>query len=159
MSKKTSFFIAMTVCGLFAISFMADSCSTSQSSFNNQQTAINKWGQPGNSITNFYEYQQLQAIYALRDNPKLIMNAYLYSDVTGKLSCLGRVKGFGIPYGTELSPPSDGTQPVPEPNSLYPSQSTNADWIQLIGPDGRVHITFVEPNLVITDLTLPCVPL
>lgn len=159
MNKKASFFIAVTVCGLFAISFMADSCSPSQSSFNNQQTAINKWGQPGNSITNFYEYQQLQAIYALRDNPKLIMNAYLYSDMTGKLSCLGRVKGFGIPYGTELSPPSDGTQPVPEPNSLYPSQSTNADWIQLIGQDGKVHITFVEPNLVITDLTLPCVPL
>ena len=146
---------------LVSIAFMAAGCTdASQSSFNGQQSAMDKWGQPGNGITNFYEYQQVQEIYALRDNPKLILNAYLFSELTGQLTCLGQVKGFGIPYGTQMSPPTNGTQPVPEPNSLYPSQNTQADWVQLIDPQtGKVSIAFVEPNLLITSEELPCKPL
>ena len=132
----------------------------SQSSLNGQQTAIQKWGQPGTGITNFYEYQQLQQIYQLRDNPQLVLNAYLYSEITGQLTCLGKVKGFGIPYGTQISPPYSGSTAVPEPNSLYPSSSTNADWVQLIDPKtGKVTVAFVEPNLIITAQDLPCKPL
>lgn len=156
ISVKT-ILIPLILC-LVAIAFMAAGCTDpSQSSINGQQTAIQKWGQPGNGITTFYEYQQMQAIYTLRDNPQLILNAYLYSQQTGQLTCLGKVKGFGIPYGTQMSPPSNGTQPVPEPNSLYPSQNTNADWVQLIDPTtGKVTIAFVEPELLITSQSLPC---
>ena len=151
----------MVIVPICIVLFTAGGCTDpSQSSTNGQQTAMQKWGQPGQGVTNFYEYQQMQHIYQMRDNPNLVLNAYLYSEITGSLSCLGKVKGFGVPYGTQESPPNDGTQPVPEPNGLYPSQGTNADWIQLIDPvTGKTHITFVEPNLVITDMTLPCKPL
>lgn len=143
-----------------ALPLIAASCTDpAQSSYDGQQTAINKWGQPGNGITTYYEYEQMQEIYKLRDDPKLILNAYLFSQQTGQLTCLGKVEGFGVPYGTQESPPSSGTQAVPEPNALYPSQDTSADWIQLIGPDGKPHVTFAEPDLIITDQTLACKPL
>lgn len=142
---------------ILVILLTASSCDSQTSASNqNATTAGQKWGNSPN-ITNYYEYEQMIQIYEARDNPKLVLNAYLYDSMTNSLACLGKVKGFGIPYGTEMSPPQAGTQgSVPEPNGLYPSQSTNADWVLLIGPDGKTHLTFVEPNLIITDMTLPC---
>lgn len=151
--------VVVPILALMALFFIVSCTDASQSSFAGQQTAIDKWGQPGAGITNFYEYKQMQDIYTARDNPNLVLYAYLYSQVNGQLTCLGKVLGFGVPYGTQMSPPTNGTQPVPEPNSLYPSASTNADWIRLLGPDGKPHITFAEPDLIITDLVLPCTPL
>lgn len=161
LNKQISLRTLVLFLSLILVPFLVMSCTDpSQSSTNGQQTAMQKWGQPGQGITNYYEYQQMQQIYQMRDNPNLVLNAYLYSEITGNLSCLGRVKGFGVPYGTQQSPPTNGTQPVPEPNGLYPSQVTNADWVQLIDPvTGKVYITFVEPNLIITQVTLPCKPL
>jgi len=145
---------------LVAIAFMADACSNQTTNSNNSaQNATNKWGYV--NLTNYYEYEQMKEIYQERDNTKLVLNAYLFSQVTGKLTCLGEVKGFGIPYGTQISPPNDPSQgSVPEPNGLYPSSSTNADWVQLIDPKtGQVSIAFVEPDLVITSQSLPCLSL
>lgn len=157
-SKK---FLLVPVLLIVAIAFMADSCSNQTSaSINAAAAASTKWGLSPN-ITNYYEYLQLKQIYEARDNPTLIMNAYLQS-IDGSLRCLGKVKGFGVPYGTEWSQPNAGSSSgsIPEPNGLYPSQSTNADWIQLIDPvTGKVTITFAEPNLIITAATLPCKPL
>lgn len=152
--------IALVVCVFVFIGIFAGSCdSQTTASNNNADAAAQKWGSSPN-ITNYYEYLQLKQIYEARDNPNLVLNAYLAA-MDGSLRCFGRVKGFGVPYGTEWSPPSSGTQgSVPEPNALYPSQSTSADWVQLIDPaTGKVTITFVEPNLVITAATLPCKPL
>ena len=123
---------------------------------NNADTAAQKWG-AGPKITNYYEYQQLLEIYELRDNPNLIMNAYVMTN-TGDLKCLGKVQGFGVPYGTQQSPPNAGSTAVPEPNALYPSQNTAADWVRIIGPDGKSHISMIEPNMIITDLTYHCTP-
>ena len=146
---------------IVCIAFMADSCGgQTTASTQNADTAATKWGASPN-ITNYYEYLQLKQVYEARDNPNLIMNAYLASN-DGSLRCLGQVKGFGIPYGPQWSQPQgSGTQgSIPEPNALYPSTSTSADWVQLIDPKtGKTHITFVEPNLIITDMTLPCKPL
>lgn len=124
---------------------------------NNASTAANKWGATPN-ITNYYEYLQLKQIYEARDNPKIVLNAYLYSEVTGQLSCLGKVAGYGVPYGTQWSQSigADNQGSIPEPNGLYPSQNTNADWIRIIDAQGKQHLTFAEPNLVITDMNLPC---
>src|SRR5258708_39082507 len=91
---------AFGVCLIIAIGFMADSCSSQTSaSQQNASTASSKWGNSPN-ISNFYEYQQLKQIYELRDNPNLIMNAYLQS-LDGSLRCLGKAQGFGVPYGTQ----------------------------------------------------------
>lgn len=144
-----------------AIALMADSCANqTTASTNNASTAASKWGASPN-ITNYYEYLQLKQIYEARDNPQLVLNAYLFSEVSGQLTCLGKVKGFGVPYDTQWSQPQDGTSgSVPEPNGLYPSGSTAADWIQLIDPaTGKTSIAFVEPNLIITSQDLPCKPL
>ena len=148
---------------LVAIALMGadQSCSSQTSaSTDNATNASNKWG-ASPTITNFYEYQQLKQIYEERDNPKLILNAYLFSDVTGQLTCLGKVKGFGIPYGTQWSQPQAGNNQgsIPEPNGLYPSTSTSADWVQLVNPDGSISISFIEPNMIITSQSLPCTPL
>lgn len=151
--------MSLAVVACIFLGVFAGSCdSQTSASYQNTTAAGQKWGTSPN-MTNYYEYQQMMQIYEARDNPKLVLNAYLYDNMTNSLTCLGRVKGFGIPYGTELSPPQDGTQSVPEPNGLYPSQNTSADWVLLIGPDGKTHLTFVEPSLVITDLTLPCKPM
>ena len=140
--------IVLLVTTLAACSGQADT------SLNNANTASQKWGS-GPRITNYYEYEQLMQIYELRDNPKLILNAYIMTN-DGHLKCLGKVEGFGIPYGTQQSPPNSGSTAVPEPNALYPSQNTTADWIRIIGPDGKSHVSFVEPNMIITDLDYPC---
>lgn len=164
ITKRKRLLVILPLALLFiSMVFMADSCGTSQAdaSINNANTAAQKWGSSPN-ITNFYEYQQLMQIYQARDNPQLILNAYLYSNQTGQLTCLGKVKGFGVPYGTQMSQPTgNGTQgSVPEPNGLYPSTSTSADWIQLVDPHtGKTSIAFVEPNLIITTQDLPCKPL
>ena len=147
--------VALVLLALVIVACQDDQTSVSNS---NATTAGQKWG-TSPKITNFYEYQQMIEIYEARDNPQLVLNAYLYDSLTNSLACLGKVKGFGIPYGTEMSPPQATQGSVPEPNALYPSQSTNADWVLLIGPDGKTHLTFVEPNMIITDMTLPCKPL
>ncbi len=163
MNRKFALWQVLLVAMFIAIPFALSACFDSQTSAStdNATTAAQKWG-TSPKITNFYEYEQLAQIYEARDNPALIMNAYLYSEITGKFTCLGKVKGFGIPYGTQWSQPNGGgtTGSVPEPNGLYPSTSTNADWVQIIDPaTGKTSIMFVEPNLVITSLTYPCVPL
>jgi hypothetical protein len=141
---------------IVALAFMGDSCSSqTQATIDAAAKAGAKWGLLP-AITNYYEYEQLRQIYEQRDNPHLIMNAYLQSN-DGSLRCLGKVEGFGIPYGTQWSQPQTGTGgSVPEPNGLYPSTNTAADWVRLIGPDGKPHVSFVEPNLIITDMVLPC---
>jgi len=147
---------------LILFMFMGDSSCGSQTtaSTNNADTASSKWGDSPN-ITNYYEYKQLKDIYEARDNPKLVLNAYLYSPMTGQLTCFGKVIGYGVPYGTSWSQPiGSGSQgSIPEPNALYPSQNTNADWVQTLTKDGKTHITFVEPDLIITDMNYACTPL
>lgn len=164
LQKRFSFTIgqALILLVLLSVGMLMVACQGDQTSASNQNamTAAGKWGTSPN-ITNYYEYLQLKQIYEARDDPQLVLNAYLYSEQTGQLTCLGKVKGFGVPYGTEWSPPSAGTQTsVPEPNGLYPSQNTSADWIQLIDPQtGKTSIAFVEPNMIITAKNLPCTPL
>lgn len=162
MKYFSSYKTATVALAIVLLAIIISACTGDQTtaSTNNAQTAAAKWGASPN-ITNYYEYDQLKQIYEARDNPQLIMNAYLQA-MDGSLRCLGKVKGFGVPYGTEWSQPNAGGSggSIPEPNGLYPSQSTNADWIQLIDPrTGKTYITFVEPNLIITPLTLPCKPL
>lgn len=151
--------MALAISSIIIVVLTAGSCDDqTTASQSNATTAGQKWGNSP-SISNYYEYEQLIKIYEARDNAKLVLNAYLFNQMTGNLTCLGKVAGFGVPYGTEMSPPQNGTSSVPEPNALYPSQSTNADWVLLIDQNGKTHITFVEPELIITDMTLPCKPM
>jgi hypothetical protein len=149
---------------LFMITLTAAGCFESQTSASQEQadSACNMWGcKP--AITQFYEYHQLQQIYEARDNPETVLSDYLYSPVTGQLTCFGKSYGYGVPYSTEMSQPQTASGgSVPEPNGLYPSQNTNADWLN------RVHDTkkgqsitpdFVEPELIVSPNSYPCTPL
>lgn len=160
--KQISLGYILIGCLILSLPIILTACPGDQTgaSQQNASTASEMWGNTPN-IKNYYEYAQLKAIYELRDNPKLILNAYLFSDVTGQLTCLGKVKGFGVPYGTQWSQPNTASGgSVPEPNALYPSTNTSADWVQLIDPvTGAVSISFIEPNMIITSQSLPCTPL
>lgn len=141
--------------------FLLTACWGTQTSAStdNATTAGDKWGLKPN-IKNFFEYHQLKEIYEARDNPKLVLNAYLFSQTTGQFTCLGTVVGYGVPYGTQWSQPVSATGgSVPEPNALYPSTNTNADWIRIVDNKGNQHLTFAEPDLVITDMDYPCIEL
>ena len=151
--------LALLVPAILIVLLTAGGCSDQTTASNqNATTAGQKWGNSPN-ITNYYEYEQMIQLYEARDNPNLVLNAYIQA-MDGSLRCFGKVKGFGVPYGTEMSPPQATSGSVPEPNGLYPSQTTNADWVLLIDPaTGKTHITFVEGNLLITSVDLPCKPL
>lgn len=153
---------------LLLLALMGDSsCSDATATSQNfATTAFNKWRFP--NITNFYEYQQIKQIYEARDNSSVILNAYLYSPMTGQLTCFGKVNGYGVPYSTEMSQPQGNSNQgsIPEPNGLYPSQNTNADWTRPIGPTGKStdslgkpNISFVEPEMIITNVDYPCTPM
>lgn len=159
MEKKISLKTLLLFIALVLVPLIIVACDDqATASTNNASTAATKWGSSPN-INNYYEYEQMIQIYEARDNPKLVLNAYLFNSMTNSLTCLGKVKGFGIPYGTQMSPPQATQGSIPEPNGLYPSTTTDADWVLLIDPDGKTHLTFVEPNMIITDMALPCKPL
>lgn len=139
--------------------------TSTQASQDAATLAVNKWGNV--NITNYYEYEQLKNIYELRDNPNLILYAYSQDMMTGKFVCMGLIKGFPIPYSTELSQPTGPTYSeyqgstndpigsaivnegsIPEPNGLFPSQSTQADWVDWIDPKtGKSSVGFIEANV------------
>jgi hypothetical protein len=158
--------------GMVVLLFSVTACLDSGTNDNTQNSidaaaqAQAKWG-PGNKyVTNYTEYHRLQTIYGERDNPKLITNVYLYSDMTGQFTCFGQALGYAFPYSTEISQPTAGVAnggqssgSIPEPNGVYPSQATMMDWIDLLNPDGTTSTTQVEPNMVITTKMFPCTPL
>jgi hypothetical protein len=137
-----------------------ESSNDTQSRYSDSQgkAAIDKWGNP--KITNFTEYQLAIEVAALRDQQHLVMYAYLQS-YDGSLRCYGRVEGYGIPYGTQITPPNDPSgAPVREPNALFMPSSANATWIRVIDETtGKTYVDYVEPNLVVSPIKRPCKPL
>lgn len=113
-------------------------------------------GMPG--ITNFYERRLLKEIYERRDQADLGTYAYFQS-LDGTLTCLGRAIGYGVPYSTQFSNPmrSRGrwaNMPQAEPNGLFTPDGMSATWLQLVAPDGEVHVVYVEPSIVVSPFPL-----
>src|SRR5690349_3452928 len=104
LNKKVTLWKVLLPLVLVLMALVVVACEDqTTASTNNATTAANKWGASPN-ITNYYEYLQLKQIYEARDNPQLILNAYIAAN-DGSLRCLGKVKGYGIPYGTQWSQP------------------------------------------------------
>lgn len=116
-------------------------------------------GQP--AITNFYEKRLLKEIYERRDQADLDTYAYVQG-LDGTLRCLGKAVGYGVPYSTQYVNPQKplrGTReyttiPQPEPNGLFTPDGMSATWLQLVGPDGDVHVVYVEPTIVVSPFPL-----
>ena len=115
------------------------------------------------AITNFYEKRLLKEIYERRDQADLTTYAYTQG-LDGRLSCLGQAIGYGVPYSTQYSNPmtdkygSDMTRsypmPQPEPNGLFTPEGMSATWLQLVDPNGDVHVVYVEPTIVVSPFKI-----
>ena len=129
--------------------------------------ATREVGQP--AITNFYEKRLLKEIYERRDQADLGTFAYVQG-LDGKLTCLGRAIGYGVPYSTQYVNPmrslndkfKDGTDtvlPQPEPNGLFTPDGMSATWLQLVAPSGGIQVVYVEPTIVVSpfEITGPAV--
>lgn len=125
------------------------------------------------AITNFYEKRLLREIYERRDQTDLGTFAYVQG-LDGRLTCLGRAIGYGVPYSTQFSNSqtdirrdADGEEwrrehyPMPqaEPNGLFPAEGQSATWLQLVAPNGDIHVVYIEPTITVSpfELTGPAV--
>jgi hypothetical protein len=118
------------------------------------------------AITNFSERKLVKDIYERRDRAT---STYAYMQgLDGKLVCLGRAVGYGVPYGAQMTNPQrpmggwDTTEsyqgttiPQPEPNGLFMPDNADATWIQIVNPEtGKVDAVYVEPHLVVSPFRI-----
>lgn len=121
------------------------------------------------AITNFYEKRLLKEIYERRDQADLTTFAYVQG-LDGRLTCLGNAIGYGVPYSTQFSNPETDRynagdesfgdlrraypMPQPEPNGLFTPEGMSATWLQLVAPNGDIHVVYVEPTIVVSPFQL-----
>lgn len=112
---------------------------------------------PVPAITNFYEKHLLAEIYERRDQADLGTYAYVQG-LDGRLTCLGRSMGYGVPYSTQFVNPQRRSGslvlPQPEPNGLFIPDGMSATWLQLVTPDGDVEVVYVEPTIVVSPFPI-----
>ena len=87
--------------------------------------------------------------------------------MTGKFVFIGKSLGFPIPYSTEYTNPErplknsetemagNVTIPQADPNGLFSSPNTSADWILMLDANGNPQVTYAEPNLYVSQFQLP----
>lgn len=128
--------------------------------------ATSETGMP--SITNFTERKELKTILELRDKANLLTYLYTQNQMDGKWVYQGEAIGFPIPYSTEYTNPNyivpadqygaTGVAILPQadPNGLFPSGNTQADWIMKINPaTGKPVPAYIEPNVYVLTYKLP----
>lgn len=116
------------------------------------------------SLTEFQERDFAVQIMKARDSSRL--GTYVYTQgLDGRLVCLGRALGYGLPYGVQTTPPEKVVRPGsydgggvtvanPEPNGLYMPDSAEASWVRIIGPDGKPTVMYAEQRLLIVPFQM-----
>jgi hypothetical protein len=112
-------------------------------------------------INSFTEKRLATKLAELRDKPNLLTYTYLLG-MDGRLRCLGKSVGFGIPYSTQITNPqkADGnsygyyTLPQAEPNGLYMPESAAATWVMLVDAKGEARPAYVESDVTVTTVPL-----
>ena len=154
---------------LFVLSgfLMAATCTDSEPSADKKQAQQTKQqlaeataqvGMP--AIVNWTELKQFKQILELRDQANLITHTYLMNEMTGEIGqYLGKSIGFGIPAATQFTNPTRrdwtssqggvGYLPQPDPNGLFMPTSTSATWVILVGEDGSLQPSFIEPLILV----------
>lgn len=153
-------FVALALAGCGEDSPTSDQ-QESQKTAQTTAAAAKEVGFP--SITNFYEKRLLREIYERRDQSDLGTFAYVQG-LDGRLTCLGKAIGYGVPYSTQFSNPQRlvgsiyqggaPTMPQPEPNGLFTPEGMSATWLQLVAPNGDIHVVYVEPTIVVSPFRL-----
>lgn len=113
-------------------------------------------------IVNFQEKKLAKMVMELRDREDLICYAYIKSDYNGTLTFIGKVLGYGIPYGVSFTNPDKYemnrgvTLPQAEPNGLYTNGVTSsATWLFMIDPKtDNPRPVYVEPEIVVSPFPL-----
>lgn len=117
------------------------------------------------NVKNFFEMGQLKTIYELRDDPDTICYWYIMNSYSGKWVYQGKCVGYGIPYSTQITNPSQvierqyqgvSTSVIDqaEPNGLYSTGSTNATWILQLDSKGKIRPAYVEAEVYVTPIEL-----
>lgn len=148
--------IAVSACGAPTMTAeQKDSQATAQL----QAQASSEVGLP--RIHSFTEKRLATKLAELRDKPNLLTYTYLLG-MDGRLRCLGRSVGFGIPYSTQTTNPQKAgggsygyyTLPQAEPNGLYMPESAAATWIMLVDAKGEAQPTYVESDITVSLIAL-----
>lgn len=111
------------------------------------------------SIVNFQEKKLVKRIYELRDQENLPTWVYTQA-LDGKLVFLFRAVGYGLPYAAQYSNPqkrdvtSGAVLPQAEPNGLFTPGGSEGTWVMAIGPDGKPHVVYVEPRVIVSPFPL-----
>jgi len=162
---------------LIALTLVNGGCSEGNQAQQRQTQATMKMADEADrqtgmpAITSFSERKLVRDIYERRDRAGPTW-AYLQG-VDGRLTCLGRAMGYGVPYGAQFTAPKtlqyvravdgDGTSSSatielmdqPEPNGLYMPDSASATWLQLVDPaNGKMSVVYIEPNLTVSPFRI-----
>ena len=91
------------------------------------------------AIKKFQEKKTLKWILELRDDAKILNYAYVFSEVSGKFTFIGKCIGYPIPYATQYTNPQktvDGRYqgeftiiPQAGPNGLFSPASAEGTWV------------------------------
>jgi hypothetical protein len=122
------------------------------------------------AIVNYRERKMMKSIFELRDKNDLICYAYIFSEMTGKYTFLGKCIGYGLPYSVQFTNPErvrkvrgatgsyldTVTVPQPDPNGLFMPEGLSATWLALINPEtGDPQVVYVEPLITVSPFPLP----
>jgi hypothetical protein len=117
------------------------------------------------AITNWAEKRQVKDLYELRD--KMVPTWAYMQGIDGRLICIGRAVGYGIPYAVQFSNPQqkvradlgqyngDMLMTQAEPNGLYMPSGAEGTWVQMLDPDtNQVEPVYIEPRVTISPFRL-----
>lgn len=169
MIKRT---LAIVV-ALASVGLAADECSdstTPTADYHMQQVqtqttaeADREVGFP--AITNWAEKRQVKDLYELRD--KMVPTWTYTQGIDGRLVCVGRSIGYGIPYAVQFSNPQmkvnadlgqyrgDMLMTQAEPNGLYMPATAEGTWVQMLDPTTqKVMPVYIEPRVTVSPFKL-----
>ena len=117
------------------------------------------------AIKNFQEKKTLKWILELRDDAKILNYAYVFSEVSGKFTFIGKCIGYPLPYATQYTNPQktvDGRFqgeftiiPQADPNGLFSPASAEGTWVLLVNPkNGEAKPMYIEPKVTVVPFPL-----
>lgn len=147
----------------------SDSPTSDERAAKQQETALENASQRIGiaHVNNFTEKALANRIVEMRDQPNLATYTYMQG-MDGRLICLGRSIGFGLPYATQTTNPQKvvgeinhddsyyyhGLMPQAEPNGLFMPDNAEGTWVVLIAPDGTPTPTYIEPRVTVSTFAL-----
>lgn len=116
------------------------------------------------NIVRFQEKKTMKTIMELRDQADVINNAYLQSQLSGKLIYIGKCLGFPLPYATQFTNPemigyisSYGVCSLPQadPNGLFMPSSAAGTWVMMINPKtNQPGVCYFEQDVAVSPVDI-----